>query len=213
MNLKEAFRYQNKIRSFMETAQSILAIDANITTVQNTYLRHKLMAEMEDETVTVVPDAEFHDRITKVVEFLIYLLNEKERLSVAIRKSKAGLDFDVDSEVSLNATRQSVAETLTRMNDLRNSEQIISGGGTGYRFNVDGNQVPYRCDVKRVTTINYDRNVIRNELTKLHKKADEISAKIDLSLVTSSVDYNPPFEINISFADAFDSFTGKEEKE
>ena len=213
MNLKEAFRYQNKIRSFMETAQSILAIDANITTVQNTYLRHKLMAEMEDETVTVVPDAEFHDRITKVVEFLIYLLNEKERLSVAIRKSKAGLDFDVDGEVSLNATRQSVAETLTRMNDLRNSEQIISGGGTGYRFNVDGNQVPYRCDVKRVTTINYDRNVIRNELTKLHKKADEISAKIDLSLVTSSVDYNPPFEINISFADAFDSFTGKEEKE
>ncbi len=213
MNLKEAFRYQNKIRSFMETAQNILAIDANITTVQNTYLRHKLMAEMEDETVTVVPDAEFHDRITKVVEFLIYLLNEKERLSVAIRKSKAGLDFDVDSEVSLNATRQSVAETLTRMNDLRNSEQIISGGGTGYRFNVDGNQVPYRCDVKRVTTINYDRNVIRNELTKLHKKADEISAKIDLSLVTSSVDYNPPFEINISFADAFDSFTGKEEKE
>ena len=213
MNLKEAFRYQNKIRSFMETAQNILAIDANITTVQNTYLRHKLMAEMEDETVTVVPDAEFHDRITKVVKFLIYLLNEKERLSVAIRKSKAGLDFDVDGEVSLNATRQSVAETLTRMNDLRNSEQIISGGGTGYRFNVDGNQVPYRCDVKRVTTINYDRNVIRNELTKLHKKTDEISAKIDLSLVTSSVDYNPPFEINISFADAFDSFTGKEEKE
>lgn len=213
MNMKEAFRYQNKIRSFMETAQSILAIDANITTVQNTYLRHKLMAEMEDETVTVVPDAEFHDRITKVVEFLIYLMNEKERLSVAIRKSKAGLDFDVDGEVSLNATRQSVAEALTRMNDLRNSEQIISGGGTGYRFNVDGNQVPYRCDVKRVTTINYDRNVIRNELTKLHKKADEISAKIDLSLVTSTVDYNPPFEINISFADAFDSFTGKEEKE
>ena len=26
MNLKEAFRYQNKIRSFMETAQNILAI-------------------------------------------------------------------------------------------------------------------------------------------------------------------------------------------
>lgn len=212
MNLKEAFRYQNKIRSFMETAQSILAIDANITTVQNTYLRHKLMAEMEDETVTMVPDAEFHDKITKIVEFLIYLLNEKERLSVAIRKSKAGLDFDVDGEVSLNATRQSVTETLTRMNDLRNSEQIISGGGTGYRFNVDGNQVPYRCDVKRVTTINYDRNVIRNELTKLYKKADEISAKIDLSLVTSSVDYNPPFEINSSFGDAFEAFSGEEEK-
>ena len=212
MNLKEAFRYQNKIRSFMETAQNILDIDANITTVQNTYLRHKMMAEMEDETVTVVPDAEFHDRIIEIVQFLIYLLNEKERLSVAIRKAKAALDFDVDGEVSLNTTRQSIAETLTRMNDLRNSEQIISGGGTGYRFNVDGNQVPYRCDVKRVTTINYDRNVIRSELTKLYKKADEISAKIDLSLVTSTVDYNTPFEINSSFADAFEAFAGNEEK-
>lgn len=213
MNLKEAFRYQNKIRSFMETAQGVLAFDANITTVQNTYLRHKMMAEMEDETVTVVPDAEFHDKITEIVQFLIYLLNEKERLSFAIRKAKASLDFDVDGEVSLNTTRQSIAETLTRMNDLRNSEQIISGGGTGYRFNVDGNQVPYRCDVKRVTTINYDRNVIRTELAKLYKKADEISSKIDLSLVTSVVDYNPPFEINSSFADVFEAFVGEATKE
>ena len=161
----------------------------------------------------MVPDAEFHDRITEIVQFLIYLLNEKECLTVAIRKAKASLDFDVDGEVSLNTTRQSIAETLTRMNDLRNSEQIISGGGTGYRFNVDGNQVPYRCDVKRVTTINYDRNVIRTELAKLYKKADEISSKIDLSLVTSVVDYNPPFEINSSFADVFEAFVGEATKD
>ena len=47
------------------------------------------------------------------------------------------------------------------MNDLRSSEQTISNGGTGYRFNAEGNQISYRCDVRRVTTINYDRKVIR----------------------------------------------------
>lgn len=93
------------------------------------------------------------------------------------------------------------------MNDLRSSEQTISNGGTGYRFNAEGNQISYRCDVKRVTTINYDRNVIRAELGKLNRKADETSTKIDLCMVTSTVDYEPPFDVNSSFAEAFEAFT------
>ena len=47
MNLKEAFRYQNKLQSFLDEAQSILDRDANVTRVENTYLRHKVMAEAE----------------------------------------------------------------------------------------------------------------------------------------------------------------------
>ena len=37
MNLKEAFRFQNKLGSLMEDAQGILSRDANITRVENTY--------------------------------------------------------------------------------------------------------------------------------------------------------------------------------
>ena len=66
---------------------------------------------------------------------------------------------------------------------------------------------PYRCDVKRVTTINYDRNVIRAELGKLNMLADETSTKIDRCLVTSKVDYEPPFDVNSSFAEAFEAYT------
>ena len=39
MNLKEAFRYQNKLQSFLDDAQSILDCDSNVTRVENTYLR------------------------------------------------------------------------------------------------------------------------------------------------------------------------------
>ena len=113
----------------------------------------------------------------------------------------------MDSAVSLNATRQSIARTFKRMNDLRNSEQTITGGGTGYRFNAEGNQISYRCDVRRVTTINYDRKVIRAALGRLNQKADETSTKIDLCLVTSKVDYAPPFDVNASFAEAFETYT------
>ena len=56
MNLKEAFRYQNKLQSFLDDAQSILDRDSNVTRVENTYLRHKVMAEAEDEAVLAVPE-------------------------------------------------------------------------------------------------------------------------------------------------------------
>lgn len=209
MNLKEAFRYQNKLQSFMDEAQQVLDYNENVTKVENTYLRHKVMSEAEDETVVTVPETEYYKQITDLARFLAYLLDEKAALFAAIRKSKSALEIDMDSEVSLNASRQNIARTFKHLNDLRSSEQMISNGGTGYRFNADGNQISYRCDVKRVTTINYDRNVIRSILRKLNKEADGTSAKIDLCLVTSSVDYEAPFDVNSSFSEAFDIFTSK----
>ena len=218
MNLKEAFRYQNKLQSFLDEAQSILDRDANITKVENTYLRRKVMAEAEDETVAAVPETEYYEQITDIARFLLFLLDEKDKLFAAIRKAKSAirtakdaLDIDMDSEVSLNAARQSVARTFRHMNDLRCCEQTIPNGGSGYRFNADGNQITYRCDVRRVTTINYDRKVIRAALTKLDRRADETSARIDLCLVTSDVAYTPPFDVNVSFAEAFARYTGKAE--
>ena len=170
MNLKEAFRYQNKLQALLDEAQGILDCDSNVTNVANTYLRHKVMAEAEDETILDLPKTEYAQ------------------------------------QVSLNAARQSVARTFKRMNDLRSSEQLLSGGGTGYRFNAEGNQIAYRCDVKRVTTINYDRKVIHAALGKLNRQADETSNRIDLCLVTSRVDYAVPFDVNASFAEAFETY-------
>ena len=207
MNLKEAFRYQNKLQALMDEAQGILSCDANVTKVENTYLRHKVMPEAQDETVLIAPETEYYEQITGVAQFLLYLLEEKGKLFAAIRKAKAALDVDMDSEVSLNAARQGLARIFKRMNDLRNSEQTISNGGTGYRFNAEGNQISYRCDVRRVTTINYDRNVIRRALGRLNKLADETSTKLDLCLVTSTVEYKPPFDVNASFAEAFEAYT------
>ncbi len=206
MNLKEAFRYQNKIQALMCEAEDILRNRANITKVTNTNLRHKVMPEASDETVVEIPETEYCDKITDVALFLVFLLEEKSALAAAIRRAKNNLDIDMDSEVALNSARQTVAEIFRTMNGIRSSEQTIANGGTGYRFNADGNQVTYRCDVRRVTTINYDRNVIRAELGRLDRASDEMSAKLDICMVTSSVDYTPPFDVNSGFADAFENY-------
>ena len=206
MNLKEAFRYQNKLQSLMQEAEYVLGKDTNVTKVETTYLRSKVVSDAADEKVVQIPDTEYSEKITEMVEFLLFILDEKEKLFEAIRKAKNAQAFDMDGEVSLNATRQKVAQVLKRMNDLRGSEQTVSNAGPGYKFNAEGNQVSYRCDLKRVTTINFDRKVVQRKLKELNRKSDETSAQIDVCLVTSVVDYEPPFDVNASFADAFEGF-------
>ena len=210
MNLKEAFRFQNKLQSMMGEAESILGSTANITKVQNTYLRKKVMPEAENETTIDAPATEYSEQITLVAEFLLHLLSEREKLSVAIFQAKAGLNLPagLDGEVSLNSKRQEVAGLFRRMAGLRSSEVLIPNGGTGYRFNNEGNQVSYRCDVKRVTTINFDRNKIRKMCGDLSKKSDEVSAALDSVLVNTQVEYTVPFDVNDTFAEAFEAFTG-----
>ena len=210
MNLKEAFRFQNKLQSMMDEAQSILGSTANITKVQNTYLRKKVMPEAENETTIDAPATEYSEQITLVAEFLLHLLSEREKLSVAIFQAKAGLNLPagLDGEVSLNSKRQEVAGLFRRMAGLRSSEVLIPNGGTGYRFNNEGNQVSYRCDVKRVTTINFDRNKIRKMCGDLSKKSDEVSASLDFVLVNTQVEYTVPFDVNDTFAEAFEAFAG-----
>jgi hypothetical protein len=75
MNLKEAFRYQNKLQALMDEAQSLLGRDSNVTKVQNTYLRKKVMAEAENETTIDISPTEYCEQITDVVGFLLYLLD------------------------------------------------------------------------------------------------------------------------------------------
>ena len=211
MNLKEAFRFQNKLQMLMNGAQSILDNERNICKTQTTVMHKKVMPELENETTVEVAPSDYADSIDKVVEFMLYLLREQETLAKAIHDAKAKLEIDMDSEVSLNSRRQRIAATLRHMADLRGSEQIIVNGGTGYRFNAEGNQVSYRCEAKKVTTINYNRNAVRAQVAALSKKSDDISAKLDSCMINSEVAYEPSFDVNDSFSTVFEAFAGMQE--
>ena len=206
MNLKEAFRFQNKLQSLQTDTLRILSDERNVTCTEITQFRKKVMPEAENEVTAEVPPSEYADRVDRLVQFLLYLLEEQETLSAAIRKAKDSLPLDMDSQISLNGTRQAVASLLRRLVDLRGNEQLMPGGGTGYRFNAEGNQVSYRCDAKRVTTINFDRHAVRRHLTELNRRADETSTLLDRSMVNAEVDYAVPFDVNDSFAAVFETF-------
>lgn len=201
MNLKEAFRFQNWLQQLMEEANNILSKEKNVIRVENTALQSKVNPGAEDVTTIESPDTEFSENITDIAVLLVYLLDEREKLSYAIRKAKQCMAFDFDGEVSLNVRRQEIAKTFRKMAEIRASERTLSNAGVGYRFNTDGNQVSYRCDLKKVTTINFDRNKIRSYATGLSKKADQVSAELDRHMVNTEVAYEAPFDVNDSFAE------------
>ena len=201
MNLKEAFRFQNRIEWLMGEAKEVLGRERNVTKVENTTLRHKVNPDVEDETTVEEPETEYADQITEIAVFLMFLLDEREKLSRAIREAKKGMDMDFDGEVSLNAKRQHIAEIFRRMSEIRCSERLLPGMGVGYKFNAEGNQVSYRCDLKKVTTINFDRTKVRSYATGLSKKADQVSAELDKSMVNTDVAYEAPFDVNDTFAE------------
>ena len=201
MNLKEAFRFQNKLQRLMDEAEGILGRDKNVVKVENTALLSKVNPGAQDAVTMELPETEYADQITEIAVLLLYLLDQREALSYAIRQAKAGTDLDFDGEVSLNAKRQQIAGIFRHMGQIRCSEHVYAGGGTGYKFNAEGNQVSYRCDLKKVTTIHFDRNKVRAFAAGLSKKADRISAELDKQMVNTEVAYQAPFDVNNTFAE------------
>ena len=190
----------------MNEAQNNLDHEENVTETKSTYLRSKVMEGAEDAVLVDIPATDYADRITDMVKFLVYLLGQKETLAAAIHQAKAAQEIDIDSETSLNTTRHSVATVLKHMADIRSSEVTLANGGYGYKFNNDGDQVTYKCDVRKVITINFDRNTVRKYLTELNRRTDEVSAAIDSCIVNAKVMYEAPFDVNDSFAVIFESF-------
>jgi len=209
MNLKDAFRFQNKLQALMDEASGILQDRRNILKVKTIHLRSKVVAEDADAEVVDTAPCEYAGHANEVAAFLMAMLAEREKLCVAIHNAKGKLTIDMDSEVGLNRQRQQLAETFRRMTAFRSDEKIISGGGTGYRFNAEGNQVTYRCDSRVVTTIDFDRDKIRGMASELSRKSDETSTALDKCLVNTEVDYAPPFDMNDSFHEILTAFIEK----
>lgn len=55
MNMKDAFRFQNKLQTLMGTAQDILSSSRNITKVENTYLRKKVFSTLVMKSLSTSP--------------------------------------------------------------------------------------------------------------------------------------------------------------
>lgn len=204
MNLKEAFQAQNKIENLFEFVTGYLSDGKNLVSVTEKHFRSKAAEGQPDEKINIVVDDKFPP--DKVIDFLIMLIDERDKLAKAIHAAKASMKFDLDSSVDVNKKRHLAADTLRGLRNFKSSSLLEKNAGVGYVFNKDGNQTTYRYDIERVKTIDFDRNRVRELITKIQSKADKISNEIDAALISTNVNYELPFEMHADQLEIIEDF-------
>ena len=198
MNLKESFRYQKFLDDLMGLAQ--LALSSRNHALKTTKLHRRSAANPEalDTTEEVAVDDPI--QIGTVIEFAEFLIKEKEKLCMAIRRAKNDADIDIDALVETNKYRQSLSRYIEMM--LAHKASARTERGTDYKFNAEGNQVSYVYDVEVVQMETYDRDKSRKTMKDILRDSEYVSRRIDEALITTLIEYNPPFKISDTLDEA-----------
>lgn len=199
MILKEAFRYQNYLTSLFVQATGYLSREDFITTTIQKHNRTKVNPDAQDEDIVVPKVFTVDYKPNDLIDFVVKLIDEKQKLSNAITDTKKSLDMDIDAAMSMNKTKQDFISVLRRMASIKSSESDKEG--RSYKFNNDGDQVLYRYPVKEVKTIDYDRNAVKGLISKYKKETDQISTTRDRIDIMTEVDYTPVWEVDTPLED------------
>ena len=199
MILKEAFRYQNYLSLLLSQAMNYLSCESYITTTIQSHNRTKVNPDAQDEKITIQKPYNVIFEPNDLIDFVVKVIEEKEKLSNAIAESKRTLEFDIDAAISINKMKQEFIQTLRRMAVIKSTE--LEKEGTSYKFNNDGDQVSYRYPVKEVKTIDYDRNTVKSLISKFKKETDKISTERDRIDIMTEVNYDPIWEVDTPLED------------
>lgn len=204
MNLKEAFRYQNYLESLMKNAQNSIVLRGHCLKVTETHLRSRANIDASDVTkeAEVLEDFAPND---DVIQFLGWLISEREKLSVAINKAKQTIGFDIDAAVESNKFRQRASAAIKEMLTYKSSKRVTRG--QDYKFNNEGVQTPYVYEVEVVSEEAFGRQKSKEIMREMLSEADEVSAKIDQAMVNTLVDYDVVYDVNESFEDVMEKFS------
>ena len=199
MNLKESYRYANYLSNLLDTAYGYLRTNRFVTTTKQNHLRKKVNIDAADEVIEVPKSYDVDFNANNVIDFVVRLIDEKEKLSQAITKAKATTEINIDSAVSMNKTKLEFISVLNTMVAIKPSNAIVQG--SDYKFNSDGNQVKYVYNIEQSVSIDFDRNDVKGLIKKYNKMCDEVSAKLDEIEINTVVEFDPLFDLSDDFED------------
>lgn len=197
MNLKEAFRYQNFLDELLGTAYSYLNNKNFVVSTVETHLKSQVNPDAKDEVIEVQKPYDVEFTPNDLIDFVVKVVNEKEKISNIISDAKMRTEIDIDVAIALNKKKQGFARVLQSLSNIKSGEKVKNA--SDYKFNTDGNQVSYYYKINEVTQIDFNRNDVRGLYKKLLKETDEVSAKLDSILINTELDFNPSWDINDSF--------------
>lgn len=197
MNLRESFQYMNFLDGKLEDIEWKLRDTKNVVTIKETHMKSASNPNFQDEDKTIEPDIEFE--AVQLIDFMDEIMKEKTELSKAIHEAKNKAEVNLDHAISLNKAKQKQAIILKRLIDLKTKEE--ERRETAYMINNEGNQVPFYYPVKRVATINYDRNKVKARYKAIKKECDEMSTLIDKIQINTEVVFDPKWDVSDTLED------------
>lgn len=197
MNLRESFQYMNFLDGKLEDIEWKLRDTKNVVTIKETHMKSASNPNFQDEDKTIEPDIEFE--AVQLIDFMDVIMKEKTELSKAIHEAKNKAEVNLDHAISLNKAKQKQAIILQRLIDLKTKEE--ERRETAYMINNEGNQVPFYYPVKRVATINYDRNKVKKRYKAIKKECDEMSTLIDKIQINTEVVFDPKWDVSDTLED------------
>ena len=197
MNLRESFQYMNFLDGKLEDIEWKLRDTKNVVTIKETHMKSASNPNFQDEDKTIEPDIEFE--AVQLIDFMDEIMKEKTELSKAIHEAKNKAEVNLDHAISLNKAKQKQAIILKRLIDLKTKEE--ERRETAYMINNEGNQVPFYYPVKRVATINYDRNKVKKRYKAIKKECDEMSTLIDKIQINTEVVFDPKWDVFYTLED------------
>lgn len=202
MNLKESFRYQKFLDGLMRSAAADLQNPYHCLKTIKVHYRQAVNPDAADET-EIVDNGEFvHNDV--MLAFMAHLIDVREALSVAIGKAKQSIPFDADAAIETNKFRQMLNGAVRQM--LRHTATKRKTKESDYKFDISGQQVPYRYDVEITTTERYNKAAAKDLMRSTIAKADEVSAAVDAAMINTPVEFDPPYDVNETFDDVLDIF-------
>lgn len=207
MNFKDAFRYQNFLGELFGNVFNYVTSRYNLINVTETHLKAKYNADALDEVIDATPTSKLNVDVNKMVDLLIAVLDEKEKVGLAISKAKATHEIEIDANASQNKFRQRAINALQLMSSIKPSKDKVRG--TDYKFNVEGNQVSYSYDIERTIDLDFDKSKIKEIIRQLSEKSNDVSTKIEKALLDDVVDFEPVFDINDKFDDIAEAWAAK----
>lgn len=207
ITLKKSFELQNYMKRLFDSALTALGWNDNVTTTTQTHMRKKVYEHGEDEIIINPKRSDFTYDVIQLVDFACDIQKQINELTIAINRAKHSSDKDFDAMIAINNSKRALLNRLTNMVNIKPSETIRTG--KAYKFNEEGNQVPYSYDIKEVTVIDFDRNAIKAIISRLRNELDNYSTAIDEMQLNTMVEFTPIYEIGDSLEDAVAKFIDK----
>lgn len=216
MTIKEAGRYANFLDSIKTQIINLSwsGMDSQLVKRVETHKKSEANKDAGDEII----EEEFEDIIDVELEVLVEILNdvvkEKIALANAINRAKREIEIKIDDKVKMDLDSSIEYAKLLRevsngfYNQLaKRKDKKSKRKGTGYAFNVEGNQVPYVYDIEIEETLKYDRNIYIQKEKENKLLADKISQEIDKAMNSDIVKFEPKY----NYLDSLEDIVTKKE--